>query len=207
MNEEEKFIEELSSFARTVLDNKEIENRAKAAIPLPNDSGVRSSWHNQPYSSKTMEAPRGRNQAPKGGTTEVTEEVISYAAFYRVYVSNGRYWLQGGQVSGSSGGNVVIPDINLSSTSSTPANGMGLWMRVTGSGNLMNGILYPGFQVTGASTTSSSTAPTNSVPTAQSHTGKNYHVLLGMWQGNQFSPSTAGNIQIGFCGSYQITRF
>lgn len=207
MNEEQQAIEDLVSFSKQVLDNKEVENRAKAAIPIPTDSGVRSSWQNQPHSSKVMEAPRGRHSSTKGSEAVVEPEIVTYGAFYRIFQNNGRHWLQGGQVTGSIEGNEVINDINLAAVGSEPSNGTRVWIKATGSGNEIDDILYPGFKLTNASVLTNNSTPTNTSPTADSPASKDYHILLGIWNNNRFSPSASGNIQVGFCGSYQITRF
>lgn len=138
---------------------------------------------------------------PGGATT--TSEALAFHTLSKV----GSDWiLQGGQVSGGSG-NEVVADITLAAVGSEPADGTKHWIEITGDGVTDSGVLLPGYDVTAATTGSGATLPANTLPTASAATGKKVYVLLGSWSDSVFTPSQGGNVTVSFCpGGYTITR-
>jgi hypothetical protein len=129
---------------------------------------------------------------------------ISSNAFWRTYSDDDFHYLQGGQVTGW---DTPVADIVLGDVGSEPADGSVHWLEVTGDGTKIEGVLYGGFKPTGVDDTTA-TSPTSTVPTVDSHTGRKFYLLLGSWLNGVFTPYSAGNLTIGFCGSaYSPTRF
>ena len=137
------------------------------------------------------------------------EEGDNSGAFFRVFRLDGKWMLQGGQVTAGSGSK-VIDDIELATVGSEPADGRKVWIEANGNGVVVDGRLFQGFNLDeDATDTDSGTAlPDNTLPTVAASSGRKCHVLLGTWTGGRFYPSNIGNIQIGFCPSYyQASRF
>jgi len=112
--------------------------------------------------------------------------------------------IQGGQVASFED---RVADIELATVGSEPVDGSVHWLEITGNGVVEDGILFSGFTVTAVSHTTAA-SPTNTLPTVDTHTGRKFHVLLGSWMSDVFTPESSGNIHVGFCGtSYQPTRF
>lgn len=155
----------------------------------------------------------GGIEAFGGGKTEYTERRLNEGgggeeiarAFFSKSIVGGKHILQGGQVATFE---TPVANIELATVGSEPANGTPLWLKITGDGNVIEGILYGGFTVTSV-TNVSTTSPVNTSPTAALSTGRNFHVLLGMWQDDVFQPSVAGHISVDFCpgSGYVISRF
>jgi hypothetical protein len=128
-------------------------------------------------------------------------------AFWRVYQSEGDWFLQGGQVAGAQDSSEAVPDITLGTVGTEPADGTIHWLEITGSGIVSGGRLQPGFEVTEVDDGGGSTLPPNTSPTAASASAKKYHLRLGVWQGDVFQPDAGGHVAIGYCGNqYRITR-
>jgi hypothetical protein len=127
------------------------------------------------------------------------------SAFFRVFVDEDKRKLQGGQVSGGTG-NIAVPDIDLATVGSEPADGTLRWLRITFNGSATDGWLNAGGNVTAVTPQSGTSLPANTLPTAASPSGKHYHLLLGSWSGDVFLPSQPGNIAVGFCSDYTISR-
>lgn len=113
--------------------------------------------------------------------------------------------LQGGQVSGGTG-NEVVEDIAIGTVGSEPADGTLRWLRITFSGSETDGWLNAGGNVTAAISQSGTTLPANTLPTAASPAGKYCYLLLGSWSDGVFFPSQGGHVVIGFCAGYSISR-
>lgn len=129
---------------------------------------------------------------------------ISSNAFWRTYSDDDFHWIQGGQVTGWDS---PVEDIKIGDVGDEPVDGSVHWLEVTGDGVKIEGVLYGGFKPTAVSDTNT-TNPTSTVPTVDSHTGRKFYLLLGSWMGGVFTPSSAGNLTIGFCGSaYTPSRF
>lgn len=127
-------------------------------------------------------------------------------AFFRVFQDSGDWMLQGGQVMGGAG-NEVLGAITLATVGSEPADGTNHWLEITGDGVTDSGILLAGFDITAATDGSGSAMPANTLPTASTATGRKVYVLLGTWEDEVFSPSQSGNVGVTFCpGGYTISR-
>lgn len=125
-------------------------------------------------------------------------------AFFRVYQNDGKWWLQGGQVASYES---RVSDIELATVGSEPVDGSVHWLEITGNGVVVDGLLFGGFTVTAVDDTTAA-SPSNTVPTVETHTGRKFHVLLGSWMDEVFTPEAGGNILVGFCGTaYSPTRF
>lgn len=129
-------------------------------------------------------------------------------AFFRLFSTTTKRMLQGGQVTGSEG-NKVVPDIDLGTIGEEPADGTHFYLKITGSGVIIETILYGGFNVTAAVAESGTSLPDNTQPTATTSAGRTCYLLLGTWTNDVFSPSAGGNVGITFCpgGGYSISRF
>lgn len=129
-------------------------------------------------------------------------------AFFRLFQAGGKWMLQGGQVTGGLG-NEVVADIDLGTVGSEPSDGTLFWLACTGDGTVTDGRLYSGWDLDSATAASGSVMPANTLPTPASTTGKAFHLLLGSWSSGVFSPSAGGNLSIGIClpGGYVPTRF
>ena len=149
-------------------------------------------------------------QSQGSGQTEAAPTApAAPGAFFRVFRLDGKWMLQGGQVTAGSGSK-VIADIELATVGSEPADGQKVWVEANGDGVVLDGRLFQGYNLDeDATTTDSGTdLPDNTLPTVSLFAGRKCHVLLGQWSGSRFSPSNIGNIQIGFCpSSYQVSRF
>lgn len=130
---------------------------------------------------------------------------VGNPAFFRLFVDGTNHMLQGGQVSGGTG-NEVLEDIAIGTVGSEPADGTLRWLRITFSGSETDGWLNAGGDVTAAISQSGTSLPANTLPTAASPAGKYCYLLLGSWNEGGFYPSQGGNVVVGFCSAYTISR-
>lgn len=143
-------------------------------------------------------------------TVSAVTSTVSEGAFFTLIVdSGGDTYLQGGSVVGGNGGSDTIADYKVidSVTGGTSADGNILYVQVSCTGVVGDGILLPGCSVVSATTGSAATLPDNQAFTAASYTGKNLYVEIGRWAEDLFYPSAPGNlIATGCVGSFSITR-
>jgi hypothetical protein len=117
-------------------------------------------------------------------------------AFRTVYQAGtpAKWYLQGGQVAGGEG-NEVVADIELATVGSEPADGTQKWLEIDGDGEEADGVLLPGFHVTGVTVVS--TSSDNVLP--EVGTPGTYYHLLGAWNADVFRPAEGGNLNVTFC--------
>ena len=108
--------------------------------------------------------------------------------------------LLGGIVSGGAG-NITVPDIELGTVGSEPADGTHHWLQVSFTAYMEDDVLLPGGDVTAVSDGSGSTLPDNTPPTSSNPDGTVY-ISLGSWVEGKFVASACGNIQVSHCLGY-----
>lgn len=126
--------------------------------------------------------------------------------FCRVFKLDGDWMLTGGTVTGGDT-NVTIPDIDLGTIATPPADGTHFWIKVDGDAVVEDDVLLPGFNLSTAVVSSGASVPTaNVIPTASAEAGTLY-ISLGSWSGGVFIPAGCGNIQVNHCpGSLTFSR-
>lgn len=130
---------------------------------------------------------------------------IAGAFFSLITDSLGDIYLQTGTVNGGDVPALSLKVYDLSSTSWQGTTGQHLFLEVAGTGEVADGVLLAGFNITGVTVTIGT--PLEHVPpTAAVATGTAY-VSLGVFYGESFAPAAAGNVGITFCPSgFTITR-
>lgn len=125
---------------------------------------------------------------------------LEYGAFWGLYVKKGDIYLQGGTAGGK-----TIKDIKVISKNGSlkELSGKTLWVKITYSGVLANGVIVPGVKVANAICSASSTTgtsiPENTYPSAKSSADKNIYVEVGRWTEKRFLPAGVGNIYLDLC--------
>lgn len=105
--------------------------------------------------------------------------------------------LQGGVVSGGES-NIVVSDINLSSSA---VSGTWLWLKVVAIANNVDDVLLAGIEsITTVTSGSGTSIPDNVIPTAAAPSGTVY-IPLGNYASGVFHPSGCGNFSIQHCPS------
>ena len=130
--------------------------------------------------------------AKKAGGTAVTE-----GPFCKVYKDDPNWKLTGGSVIGGSG-NIAVPDNNLGTISSPPADGTFYWLVCSGTAVVEDSVLLPGFTLSTVTVASGTSIPSNTIPTAAAPSGV-LRISLGSWSNGKFIPAGCGNIQIFHC--------
>jgi hypothetical protein len=135
------------------------------------------------------------------------DESIELGAFFGVFREDGKWMLQGGQVTGGSK-TETVKNIELAKTGSEPADGHQHWLEITGNGTVVQGRLVAGFTMTAVKDAKGATITQPTLPTKASPNGRKCVVLLGIWNSGRFQPSQTGNIAVSFCpgAGYTVSR-
>lgn len=129
-------------------------------------------------------------------------------AFFGIYQEGGHTYLQGGSVTGGHGGSASISAIKVIDATTGPIAPAGyvLYLEVSATATLYEGILLPGCQVDSASTGTASELPAAHAFTVAQPSGELY-AELGQFTATSFLPAAPGNVHASGCiGNFQLSR-
>lgn len=137
-----------------------------------------------------------------------TAAAAPIGAFYGLVTADGHTYLQGGSVTGGHGGSATLDNIKVIDATSGPvaAEDYILYLQVSATATVADGVMLPGCQVNSASTSTAADLPSAHAFTTSAATG-NLYLELGRFTADSFLPASPGNVLAGGCiGNFQLTR-
>lgn len=158
-----------------------------------------------PSARKDIVGPRDGPETIYGGGSDSPPP---RGAFFGKISEDGIMYLQGGSVTAGDG-TESFDKIALTNAAGdllrTP--GTYMWVNVTGSGIVADGVLLAGYNLSTATIAYGSSVPSNTLPLATSENGRKCYVNLGFFTATEFLPAGSGNVGISYCpGSYFVSR-
>lgn len=173
-----------------------LQDRAKVKPEQPTPSPTIVTDSRTSLDPKGIRQQPGNTPTPREGPATV-ETVSGGGAFAAVFKASSKWYLQGGQVSGSDS-NESISAIELGNVGSEPSDGSEIWLKIQGTAVLTDGVLVPDFDLTSVNVVTA--GADNTAPTISSTSGTTYY-RLGVWFDSVFRPDrlSGGKITVIFC--------
>lgn len=190
--------QDLQDFARGILDNKATALQAKALMPDRRNT-VEVSSMASPVNLPASVPPMGRRN---GGGRPSNAGAIPAGAFHTLVTitsgaGSGDIHLQGGTVNGEDVTTTSLKLYDFGTDTWEGADDEQLYLTVTGTGVVADGVLLPGFTV--SSITASIGSPPGDTPPTKDTPSGTAILSLGTFFNGGFLPAIAGNRNVAVC--------